>query len=69
MSLTGLLNLLEEQGIYFAKGVAEIDNFDNKFNIRSIEAIGEAMAITLDGWIDKRMTFFKFMERWHPQHY
>ncbi len=54
LSLTGLLNLLEEQGIYFAKGVAEIDNFDNKFNIRSIEAIGEAMAITLDGWVDKK---------------
>ncbi len=59
LSLTGLLNLLEEQGIYFAKGVAEIDNFDNKFNIRSIEAIGEAMAITLDGWIDKKNDFLQ----------
>ncbi|MDA9734400.1 DUF3971 domain-containing protein [SAR116 cluster bacterium] len=59
LSLTGLLNLLEEQGIYFAKGVAEIDNFDNKFNIRSIEAIGEAMAITLDGWLDKKNDFLQ----------
>ncbi len=59
LSLTGLLNLLEEQGIYFAKGVAEIDNFDNKFNIRSIEAIGEAMAITLDGWVDKKNDFLQ----------
>ena len=59
LSLTGLLNLLEEQGIYFAKGVAEIDNFDNKLNIRSIEAIGEAMAITLDGWVDKKNDFLQ----------
>ena len=59
LSLTGLLNLLEEQGIYFAKGVAEIDNVDNKFNIRSIEAIGEAMAITLDGWVDKKNDFLQ----------
>ncbi len=59
LSLTGLLNLLEEQGIYFAKGIAEIDNFDNKLNIRSIEAIGEAMAITLDGWIDKKNEFLQ----------
>ncbi len=54
LSLTGLLNLLEEKGIYFAKGLAQIDNFENKFNIRNIEAMGEAMAITLDGWIDKK---------------
>ena len=59
LSLTGLLNLLEEKGIYFAKGVAEIDNFDNKFNIRNIEAIGEAMAITLNGWIDKKNNFLQ----------
>ena len=59
LSLTGLLNLLEEKGIYFAKGVAEIDNFDNRFNIRSIEAIGEAMAITLDGWVDKKNDFLQ----------
>mgnify|MGYP001276603993 CR=1 FL=1 len=59
LSLTGLLNLLEEKGIYFAKGVAEIDNFDNKLNIRNIEAIGEAMAITLNGWIDKKSNFLQ----------
>mgnify|MGYP006253324875 FL=1 len=39
--------------------MAEIDNFDNKFNIRSIEAIGEAMAITLDGWVDKKNDFLQ----------
>ena len=33
------------------------DNFDNKLNIRNIEAIGEAMAITLNGWIDKKNNF------------
>ena len=37
----------------------EIENFDNKFNIRSIEAIGEAMAITLDGGVDKKNDFLQ----------
>jgi len=52
LSLTGLLNLLEENGIYFERGLAKINNFNNKLNIENIEAVGEAMAITLKGWIN-----------------
>ncbi|MAC61130.1 MAG: hypothetical protein CMN37_04495 [SAR116 cluster bacterium] len=54
LSLTGLLNLLEENGIYFERGYAKINNLDNKFNIQNIEAVGEAMAITLKGWINNK---------------
>ena len=52
LSLTGLLNLLEENGIYFERGLAKINNFNNKLNIENIEAVGEAMAISLKGWIN-----------------
>ena len=54
LSLTGLLNLLEENGIYFERGYAKINNLDNKFNIQKSEAIGEAMAITLKGGINNK---------------
>ena len=54
LSLTGLLNILEDKGIFFSKGKAEMF-FENGYQrIKKIEAIGEAMAITLDGWINKK---------------
>ena len=53
LSLTGLLNLLEEKGIYFERGVAKIKKINDTLEIEKIYAIGEAMAITLDGWINK----------------
>ncbi len=53
LSLTGLLNLLEEKGIYFERGVAKIKKVNDTLKIESIYAIGEAMAISLDGWINK----------------
>ncbi len=54
LSLTGLLNLLEEKGIYFERGFAKVNNLDNRFNISNIEAVGEAMVITLKGWINNK---------------
>ena len=54
LSLTGLLNLLEEKGIYFERGFAKINNSGNVMNLENIEAVGEAMAISLDGWINKK---------------
>ena len=54
LSLTGLLNLLEEKGIYFERGFAKINNLGNTMNLENIEAVGEAMAISLDGWINKK---------------
>ena len=54
LSLTGLLNLLEEKGIYFERGFAKINNLGNVMNLENIEAVGEAMAISLDGWINKK---------------
>ncbi|MFL2815265.1 MAG: hypothetical protein ACJ0BU_10960 [Candidatus Puniceispirillales bacterium] len=54
LSLTGLLNLLEEKGIYFERGFAKINNLGNIMNLENIEAVGEAMAISLDGWVNKK---------------
>jgi len=53
LSLTGLLNLLEEKGIYFERGLAKIEKINDTLKIEKIYAVGEAMAISLDGWINQ----------------
>ena len=37
-----------------AGGFAKINNLGNTMNLENIEAVGEAMAISLDGWINKK---------------
>tara|TARA_B100000131_G_scaffold310178_1_gene341573 strand:+ start:1949 stop:5584 length:3636 start_codon:yes stop_codon:yes gene_type:complete len=54
LSLTGILNLLEDEGIYFEESFAKI-NFNNGIlNILKLEAVGEALAVSIEGWVDRK---------------